>query len=81
MEHPEGTVTIRLQDYNKIISEQTRALEVQSKFKEVSHELEVFLSYLCSRYGMEEHIQKYNIQSTKAKISVTDGKAKIEIRK
>ena len=81
MEHPEGTVTIRSQDYNKIISEQARALEVQSKFKEVSHELEVFLSYLCSRYGMEEHIQKYNIQSTKAKILVTDGKAKIEIRK
>ena len=53
MEHPEGTVTIRLQDYNKIISEQTRALEVQSKIKEVSHELEVFLSYLCYRYGME----------------------------
>jgi hypothetical protein len=30
---------------------------------------------------MDEHIEKYNIQSTKAKILINDGKAKIEIRK
>ena len=62
-------------------NEVSKTLELRKKFQEVSYELEVFLSYVCTRYGMDEHIEKYNIQSTKAKILINDGKAKIEIRK
>jgi Mg-chelatase subunit ChlI len=80
MDHPEGTVTIRLKDYENLRSEQSKALEIERKFVEVSHELEVFLSYLCTRYEVEEHVQKYNMQSTRARILIIDGKAKIEIR-
>ena len=76
-----GTVTISLKDYEDLKSEVNKTLELRKKFQEVSYELEVFLSYICTRYGMEEHIEKYNIQSTKAKILINDGKAKIEIRK
>ena len=76
-----GTVTISLKDYEDLKSEVNKTLELRKKFQEVSYELEVFLSYLCTRYGMDEHIEKYNIQSTKAKILINDGKAKIEIRK
>ena len=76
-----GTVTISLKDYEDLKIEVIKTLELRKKFQEVSYELEVFLSYLCTRYGMDEHIEKYNIQSTKAKILINDGKAKIEIRK
>lgn len=76
-----GTVTISLKDYEDLKNEVSKTLELRKKFQEVSYELEVFLSYVCTRYGMDEHIEKYNIQSTKAKILINDGKAKIEIRK
>ena len=81
MEPIAGTVTISLKDYEDLKNEVTKTLELRKKFQEVSYELEVFLSYVCTRYGMDEHIEKYNIQSTKAKILINDGKAKIEIRK
>ena len=76
-----GTVTISLKDYEDLKNEVSKTLELRKKFQEVSYELEVFLSYVCTRYGMDEHIEKYNIQSTKAKLLINDGKAKIEIRK
>lgn len=81
MEPIAGTVTISLKDYEDLKNEVSKTLELRKKFQEVSYELEVFLSYVCTRYGMDEHIEKYNIQSTKAKILINDGKAKIEIRK
>ena len=80
MSSVQGTVTISLQDYTKLQEEYMMALEIERKFIEVSHELEVFLSWLCSRYEVDEHINKYNMQSTSARIIIDDGKAKIEIR-
>ena len=76
----QGTVTISLQDYTKLQEEYKKALELEKKFIEVSQELEVFLSWLCTRYGVDEHVSKYNMHSTNARIIITDGKAKIEIR-
>ena len=80
MSSVQGTVTISLQDYTKLQEEYKKALEIERKFIEVSHELEVFLSWLCTRYEVDEHINKYNMQSTSARIIIDDGKAKIEIR-
>ena len=76
----EGTVTISLKDFEDLKSKKEQALEIERKFKEVASELEVFLSWLCTRYEVEEHVSKYNMQSTKARILINDGKAKIEIR-
>ena len=80
MSSVQRTVTISLQDYTKLQEEYKKALEIERKFIEVSHELEVFLSWLCTRYEVDEHINKYNMQSTSARIIIDDGKAKIEIR-
>ena len=80
MENINGTITISLKDFQELISQREKSLAVEKKFKEVAYELEVFLSWLCTRYKVEEHVQKYNMQSTKAKILINDGKAKIEIR-
>jgi hypothetical protein len=80
MENINGTITISLKDFQGLISQREKSLAVEKKFKEVAYELEVFLSWLCTRYKVEEHVQKYNMQSTKAKILINDGKAKIEIR-
>lgn len=76
----QGTVTISLQDYTKLQNEYKKALELEKKFIEVSKELEVFLSWLCTRYEVGEHVSKYNMQSINARILIEDGKAKIEIR-
>ena len=75
-----GTVTISLEDFEELKSQKEKSLEIEMKYKEVAYELEVFLSWLCTRYQVEEHITKYNMQSTKARILINDGKAKIEIR-
>lgn len=80
MDNINGTVTISIDDFNELIRQKEKSLEIEIKFKEVAHELEVFLSWLCTRYEVNEHIQKYNMQSTKARILINDGKAKIEIR-
>ena len=81
MENINGTVTINLQDFQELVAQKEKSLEIERKFKEVASELEVFLSWLCTRYGVDEHINKYNMQSTNARILLEDGKAKIEIRK
>ena len=80
MENINGTVTINIQDFHELISQKEKSLEIERKFKEVASELEVFLSWLCTRYKVDEHVQKYNMQSTNARILINDGKAKIEIR-
>tara|TARA_R110000737_G_C14477677_1_gene467908 strand:+ start:262 stop:525 length:264 start_codon:yes stop_codon:yes gene_type:complete len=80
MEDINGTITISLKDFKNILDQKEKSLGVEKKFKEVASELEVFLSWLCTRYGVEEHVNKYNMQSTNARILIEDGKAKIEIR-
>ena len=80
MENINGTVTISLKDFKSILDQKEKSLEVEKKFKEVAYELEVFLSWLCTRYSVDEHVNKYNMQSTNARILIEDGKAKIEIR-
>ena len=80
MEDLNGTVTISIKDFEELKSKFKQSLEVEQKFKEVASELEVFLSWLCTRYKVDEHVNKYNMQSTKARIIINDGKAKIEIR-
>jgi len=80
MENINGTITISLKDFKNILDQKEKSLGVEKKFKEVASELEVFLSWLCTRYNVEEHVNKYNMQSTNARILIEDGKAKIEIR-
>ena len=80
MDNINGTVTISIDDFKELLRQKEKSLEIETKFKEVAHELEVFLSWLCTRYNVDEHIQKYNMQSTNARILINDGKAKIEIR-
>ena len=80
MENINGTITISLKDFQELLTQKEKSLEVEKKFKEVASELEVFLSWLCTRYEVDEHINKYNMQSTSARIIIDDGKAKIEIR-
>jgi hypothetical protein len=38
-------------------------------------ELQVFLSFVCSRKDITSHIAEFNRQSKKSKIVITDGKA------
>ena len=75
-----GTVTINLDDYTLLNAEFEDALELREELFRAATELEIFLSYLCTRIDILPFIEKYNIQSKSSSIIVEDGKAKIKFR-
>jgi len=74
-----GTVTITLTDYTLLSDEFEHALALETKLQNAATELEIFLSYLCSRIDILPFISKYNMQSQTSKIIIEDGKAKIKM--
>ena len=75
-----GTVTINLSDYNALNEEFQAALDLEERLLNAASELEIFLSFLCSRIDILPFIEKYNLQSRSSKIIIEDGKAKIKMR-
>ena len=69
-----GTVTISLKDYNKLTQAYPKVEQSRISLYEASKEIEVFLSFLCTR----ETIDDYNRQSQHAQIIIVDDKAKIK---
>lgn len=75
-----GTVTISLEDYNKL-SEKDKKLSAKEKsIYKTAKELAVFLSFIASRENMEKYITQFNLQSTTSKIKFEGTKAVIEFR-
>tara|TARA_R110002020_G_scaffold377081_2_gene588141 strand:- start:96 stop:359 length:264 start_codon:yes stop_codon:yes gene_type:complete len=75
-----GTVTINLDDYTLLTHEFEDALELREELLRASTELEIFLSYICTRIDILPFVEKYNFQSTSSSIILEDGKAKIKFR-
>lgn len=44
-------------------------------------ELQVFLSFLCTRENIEKHVEEFNRQSKTSVININGGIAKIELKK
>jgi len=76
----QGTVTIALPDYTKLIEEFPKAEESRKNLYEASKEIEVFLSFLITREDIEDYVQEYNRQALHSTIEVVDGKAKIKFK-
>jgi len=74
-----GNVTISLEAYEELKDGSKSSIELKSKVIKAAKEIEVFLSFLCTRESISEYITEFNSYSKKCKIHLIDGKAKIEL--
>jgi hypothetical protein len=76
----DGTVTITLKDFQTLIDVKEDAEDRISNVKKASKELQVFLSYLCTRVDIEPFVQEFNKQSRTSEILLGGGHAKIKFK-
>lgn len=74
----EGTVTISLKDYLSLENVQALTLKKEERIHLASKELEVFLSFLCTREHITPYIEEFNRQSKTSQIILDEGRAKIK---
>ena len=67
-----GTVTISLEDYEKLVESTTKYNSLKNSTAYSLKELQVFLSFLCTRENIEKHIEEFNRQSKKSRIVIKD---------
>ena len=75
-----GSVTISLDDYHALTDSNTKSLELKDKLSLAVKELQVFLSFLCTREDLEKYVEEFNRQSKTSKININGGIAKIELK-
>lgn len=75
-----GTVTISLADYEKLKNAEDNAETLDRNVKLLAKELQVFLTFVCTRADIDKYVQEFNLQSTTSKIIIEGGRAKIEKR-
>lgn len=76
----EGSVTISLRDYEKLVSSTKEADTRVDDSKIYTKELQVFLSYICSIAELHNLIDEFNRQSTTSTIVVESGRARIKLK-
>ena len=75
-----GNVTISLDDYHTLLDSNNESLELKDKLSIAVKELQVFLSFLCTREDLEKYVDEFNRQSKTSKININGGIAKIELK-
>lgn len=76
----EGTVTITIKDFQALIDVKIDADNRISNVKKAAKELQVFLSYLCTRVDIEPFVAEFNKQSRTSEIVIENGFAKIKFK-
>ena len=74
-----GSVTISIDDFQALLDTKVNAEELREKTELAAKELQVFLSFLCTREDIEKYVGEFNRQSKTSKISINGGIAKIEL--
>ena len=72
-----GTVTISIEDFDSLRKAEEDALQRNEGLNRAAKELEVFLSFMCTREHIQEYVDEFNRQSQKSSIQIDDGRAKI----
>jgi hypothetical protein len=72
-----GTVTISLEDFEQLKETKVKASESLAGVTRAAKELEVFLSFLCTREAISMYVEEFNRQSTTSRINIDEGRAKI----
>ena len=75
-----GTVSISLDDYHTLLDSAEKSLELKGNLDTAIKELQVFLSFLCTRENIERYVEEFNKQSKTSKININNGIAKIELK-
>lgn len=75
-----GTVSISLEYYHSLLDSNIKSVELKDNLNLAVKELQVFLSYLCTRESIERHVEEFNKQSKTTKININGGIAKIETK-
>ena len=75
-----GSVTISLEDYEKLKDAGANAKKLVGNTKVVTKELQVFLSFLCSRGSIKPFVDEFNRQSSNSTIVVENDRARIEFK-
>ena len=75
-----GTVSISLDDYHTLLESAEKSLELKGNLDKAIKELQVFLSFLCTRENIERYVEEFNKQSKTSKININNGIAKIELK-
>ena len=73
-----GSVTISIEDYENLRNAQDDAQTLEQNTRKAAKELQVFLSFLCSRGSIEEYVQEFNRQSKSSTITIVQGIALIK---
>jgi|TARA_R110000744_G_scaffold6986_3_gene24057 hypothetical protein len=76
----DGSVTISLKAFDELRTAHDIANTRDKNLKRAAREIEVFLSFLCTREHILEFVEEFNTQSTKSRINIEDGKVKIVIK-
>ena len=72
-----GTVTISIEDFDSLRKAEEDALQRNEGLNRAAKELEVFLSFMCTREHIQEYLDEFNRQSKTCRITLEDGRAKI----
>jgi hypothetical protein len=75
----DGTVTIPLKDFDELRNSSQESQEFKERLSRAAKEIEVFLSFLCTRENIQIYVDEFNNQSTRSKIEIIDGRAKVRI--
>ena len=75
-----GSVTISLEDYHVLLESTKKTQQIKDKFSTASKELQVFLSFLCTREKIDEYVAEFNRQSKTSQVNINGGIAKIELK-
>lgn len=75
----DGSVTISLKDFDELRSSSKESQEFKEKLSRAAKEIEVFLSFLCTRENIQIYVDEFNNQATRSKIEIIDGRAKVRI--
>tara|TARA_R110000751_G_scaffold30157_1_gene77332 strand:- start:258 stop:500 length:243 start_codon:yes stop_codon:yes gene_type:complete len=75
----DGTVTLTLKDFDELRNAGKDSQDLKQKLSRAAKEIEVFLSFLCTRENIQIYVDEFNNQSSRATIILVDGKAKVQI--
>lgn len=75
----DGTVTIPLKDFDELRNSSETAIQMKQKLSTAAKEIEVFLSFLCTREHIQVYVDEFNKQASRTTIKIVDGKAKVQI--
>lgn len=76
----DGTVTISLKDFENMRDAEQRLEEKSKNLHRAAREIEVFLSFLCTREHIQEYLDEFNRQSGTSRIDLDEGRVKIITR-